>query len=117
MSDVLVREVWEDSMKKRYPDIMSKARAESIKMAQLAGVQFDGSDFSVLKPYSPKWIKSSCWEDMIDRVWNTAEWKTKSKSGRVKQFILKEVSKPFAGSVTIAQHKRKLVRCFIFIFS
>ena len=104
-------------MKKRYPDIMSKARAESIKMAQLAGVQFNGSDFSVLKPYSPKWIQSSYWEDMIDRVWNTAKWKTKSKSGRVKQFILKEVSKPCAGTVTIAQHKRKLVRCFIFTFS
>lgn len=70
---MLVREVWEDSMKKRYPDILSKARVESIKMAQLAGVQFDGSDFSVFKPYSPKWIQSSYWEDMIDRVKNTAD--------------------------------------------
>ncbi|GKC49298.1 transposase, Ptta/En/Spm [Tanacetum coccineum] len=45
---------------------------------------------------------------MIDHVWNTAEWKTKSKSRRVKQLILKEASKHYVGSITIAQHKMKL---------
>ncbi|GJZ09130.1 transposase, Ptta/En/Spm [Tanacetum coccineum] len=108
VTDVLVCEVWEDTMKNRYPNIMLKARNELIKIAQLAGVQFDGSDFSVLKPYNPKWIESSYWEDMIDRVWNNAEWKMKSKSKRVNQLILNEVSKHCAGSITIVQHKRKL---------
>nr|GFC89393.1 hypothetical protein [Tanacetum cinerariifolium] len=54
VADVLVHEVWEASMRKLYPGLMSKARDESIKMAQLAGVEFDGSDFSVLKPYNPE---------------------------------------------------------------
>ncbi|GJW30492.1 hypothetical protein Tco_0047367 [Tanacetum coccineum] len=72
--DVLVHKVWEASMRKIYPCLMSKARDKSIKMAQLAGVEFDGSDFSVLKPYNPKWIESSYWEDMIDRFWNK-RWK------------------------------------------
>nr|GEV61088.1 hypothetical protein [Tanacetum cinerariifolium] len=67
VTDGLVREVWEDTIKNRYPDIMFKVRNVSIKMAQLARVEFDGSDFSVLKPYNPKWIESSFWEDMIDR--------------------------------------------------
>ncbi|GJR50948.1 hypothetical protein Tco_1401469 [Tanacetum coccineum] len=31
LSDVLVHDAWENSMKKRYPDIMSKARGESVK--------------------------------------------------------------------------------------
>ncbi|GJR73186.1 hypothetical protein Tco_0085551 [Tanacetum coccineum] len=70
VDDVLVRGVWEDCIRKLYPNLMSKAKEESIKMAQLDGVQFDGSDFSVLKPYNPEWIKSTYWEDMIDRVWN-----------------------------------------------
>ncbi|GJZ11834.1 hypothetical protein Tco_0546593 [Tanacetum coccineum] len=70
VADVLVHEVWEASMWKLYPGLMSKARDESIKMVQLVGVEFDGSDFSVLKPYNPKWTESSYWEDMIDRVWN-----------------------------------------------
>ncbi|GKB14756.1 transposase, Ptta/En/Spm, partial [Tanacetum coccineum] len=108
VTDVMVREVWEDTMKNRYPNIMLKARKESIKMARLAGVHFDGYDFSVLKPYNPKWIQSRYWEDMIDQVWNTPEWKTKSKSGRVNRLILKEASNHCAGSITIAQHKRKL---------
>ncbi|GJX94469.1 cysteine-rich receptor-like protein kinase 8 [Tanacetum coccineum] len=48
VTDVLVREVWEDTMKNCYPNIMLKARNELIKMTRLVGVQFDGSDFSVL---------------------------------------------------------------------
>nr|GEY21194.1 transposase, Ptta/En/Spm [Tanacetum cinerariifolium] len=67
---VLVHKVSEASMRNIYPCLVSKARDDSIKMAQLAGVEFDGSDFSVLKPYNQKWIESSYWEDMIDRVWN-----------------------------------------------
>ena len=100
MADVLVREVWEDSMRKLYPGLMSKARDESIKMAQLAGVEFDGSDFSVLKPYNPEWIESSYWEDMIDRVWNTKSilWMHRG------------------GSIAISQLKRRLVRCLNFTF-
>ncbi|GKB09134.1 hypothetical protein Tco_0837446 [Tanacetum coccineum] len=39
VTDVLVHEVWEDTMKNHYPYIMLKARKESIKMAQLVGVQ------------------------------------------------------------------------------
>ena len=58
-SDVLVHDAWENSMKKRYPDIMSKARTESVKLAEAAGVKFDGADCTILKPYNPEWIKSS----------------------------------------------------------
>nr|GEW96588.1 hypothetical protein [Tanacetum cinerariifolium] len=66
VDDVLVRGVWEDYIRKLNPNLMSKAKEESIKMAQLDGVQFDGSDFSVLKPYNPEWIKLTYWENMID---------------------------------------------------
>ncbi|GJU85484.1 DNA helicase PIF1, ATP-dependent [Tanacetum coccineum] len=83
----------EASMRKLYPGLMSKARYESIKMAQLVGVEFDGSDFSVLKPYNPKWIESSYWEDMIDRVWNK-----KSK-----------LWKPCGGSIVVSLLKRGLI--------
>nr|GEW96586.1 transposase, Ptta/En/Spm [Tanacetum cinerariifolium] len=87
-----VNRVWEDCIRKLYPNLMSKAKEESIKMAQLDGVQFDGSDFSVLKPYNPELIKSTYWEDMIDRVWNM-----KSK-----------LSKHCPGSVIVSLLKRRL---------
>nr|GEU48711.1 hypothetical protein [Tanacetum cinerariifolium] len=37
LSDVLVHDAWENSMKKRYLNIMSKARNESVKLAKAAG--------------------------------------------------------------------------------
>ena len=103
-------------MKKRYPDIMSKARNESVKLAQAAGVEFDGADCTILKPYNPEWIKSSHWEDMIDRVWNTPKWLNKAVSGSQNRNTLKEgsVSKHCAGSITISQHKRKFVRFYLY---
>nr|GEU32264.1 hypothetical protein [Tanacetum cinerariifolium] len=36
LSDVLVYDAWENSMKKRYLDIMLNARRESVKLAQAA---------------------------------------------------------------------------------
>nr|GEU64250.1 hypothetical protein [Tanacetum cinerariifolium] len=54
-------ELWahfkENSMKKRYPDIMLKAIGESVKLAWTAGVQLIGANCSVLKPYNPEWIQ------------------------------------------------------------
>ncbi|GJW56767.1 putative transposon, En/Spm-like protein [Tanacetum coccineum] len=71
-------------------------------------ITLDGGGFTHTKPYIPKWIESSYWEGMIDRVWNNVEWKMKTKSRRVNQLNLNEASKHCAGSITIAQHKRKL---------
>nr|GEX95394.1 transposase, Ptta/En/Spm [Tanacetum cinerariifolium] len=66
LSDVLVYDAWENSIKKRYPDI--KAKVESVKLAKTTGVQFEGADCTILKPYNLEWIKSNHWEDMIDRA-------------------------------------------------
>nr|GEW82621.1 hypothetical protein [Tanacetum cinerariifolium] len=71
VSDVLVHDVWENSMKKRYSDIMSKARGESMKLEKAVCVRFEGIDCTILKPHNPEWIKSKHWEDMIDRIWKT----------------------------------------------
>ncbi|PWA59536.1 hypothetical protein CTI12_AA390470 [Artemisia annua] len=84
VADLLVCEVWEDSMRKLYPNLMSKARDVSIKMAQLDGF--------ILKPYNPEWIKSCYGEDMIDRVWNM-----KSK-----------LSKRCVGSIAVSLLRRRL---------
>ncbi|GJR46346.1 transposase, Ptta/En/Spm [Tanacetum coccineum] len=111
LSDVLVHNAWENSMKKRYPDIMSKARGESVKLAKEAGVQFEGADWVLisLSHDTRKWIKSKHWEDMIDRVWKTEKWLNKAVSGSKNRNTMKEgcVSKHCAGSITISQHKRK----------
>nr|GEZ05092.1 hypothetical protein [Tanacetum cinerariifolium] len=80
-SDVLVQEAWENSMKKHYSDIMSKARNESVKLAKAASVQFEGADCTILKPYNREWIKSKHWVDMIERVWKTEKWLNKAISG------------------------------------
>nr|GEW23914.1 hypothetical protein [Tanacetum cinerariifolium] len=109
LSDVLVHDAWENSMKKRYSDIMSKAINKSVKLAKAAGVQFEGADCTILKPYNLEWIKSKHWEDMIDRVWKIKKWLNKEISGSKNQNTVKEgsVSKHCVGSITISQHKRK----------
>nr|GEV05930.1 hypothetical protein [Tanacetum cinerariifolium] len=86
-----------------------KARNESVKLAKADGVQFEGADCTILKPYNPEWIKSKHWEDMIDRVWKTKKWLNKAISCSKNQNTVKEgsVSKHCAGSITISQHKRK----------
>nr|GEW21600.1 hypothetical protein [Tanacetum cinerariifolium]GEW22182.1 hypothetical protein [Tanacetum cinerariifolium] len=109
LSDVLVHDAWENNMKKRYPNIMSKTRRESMKLAKVVGVQFEGADCTILKPYNTEWIKSKHWEDMIDCVWKTKKWLNKAISGSKNRNTVKEgsVSKHSAGSITISQHKRK----------
>nr|GEV71455.1 transposase, Ptta/En/Spm [Tanacetum cinerariifolium] len=90
LSDVLVHDAWENSMKKRYPDIMSKARVELVKLEKAVDVQFKGVDCTILKPYNPGWIKSKHWEDMIDRVYKTKNWLNKATSDSKNRMTVKE---------------------------
>ncbi|GKB95924.1 hypothetical protein Tco_0982061 [Tanacetum coccineum] len=50
VTDVLVREVWEDTMKNHYPNIMLKARNESIKMARLAEAAYKEAVVAKYRP-------------------------------------------------------------------
>nr|KAJ0196420.1 hypothetical protein LSAT_V11C700360690 [Lactuca sativa] len=66
-TDVLARKVWEDCMKKRFPDIMRRAREESLKLAKAANVNASlEGDLNLLKEYHPNWIKKEYWEKMIN---------------------------------------------------
>ncbi|XP_052620603.1 uncharacterized protein LOC128126702 [Lactuca sativa] len=82
-TDVLARKVWEDCMKKRFPDIMRRAREESLKLAKAANVNASlEGDLNLLKDYHPNWIKKEYWEKMINEVWTTSKWKRLSQSGK-----------------------------------
>ncbi|XP_052621920.1 uncharacterized protein LOC111879154 isoform X2 [Lactuca sativa] len=82
-TDVLARKVWEDCMKKRFPDIMRRAREESLKLAKAANVNASlEGDLNLLKEYHPNWIKKEYWEKMINEVWTTSKWKRLSQSGK-----------------------------------
>ncbi|GKB42202.1 transposase, Ptta/En/Spm [Tanacetum coccineum] len=68
LSDVLVHDAWENSMKKRFPDIMSKARGESVKLAQAtyngALVEKYGSDRANHPIYDDNIWKKYAGDDM-----------------------------------------------------
>ncbi|XP_023747588.2 uncharacterized protein LOC111895742 isoform X1 [Lactuca sativa] len=110
-TDVLARKVWEDCMKKRFPDIMRRAREESLKLAKAANVNTSlEGDLNLLKDYHPNWIKKEYWEKMINEVWTTSKWKRLSQSGKNNRNKLEDssVSKHTGGSISIHQHKKRM---------
>ncbi|XP_052625085.1 uncharacterized protein LOC111877670 [Lactuca sativa] len=110
-TDVLARKVWEDCMKKRFPDIMRRAREASLKLAKAANVNASlEGDLNLLKDYRPNWIKKEYWEKMINEVWTTSKWKHLSQSGKNNINKLEDgsVSKHTGGSISIRQHKKRM---------
>ncbi|GJS96133.1 transposase, Ptta/En/Spm [Tanacetum coccineum] len=74
-----------------WKEVDKSARDELWAHFKAAGVQFEGADCTILKPYNPEWIKSKHWEDMIDRVWKTKKWLNKAVSGSKNRNTVKEV--------------------------
>ncbi|CAI9279764.1 unnamed protein product [Lactuca saligna] len=110
-TDVLARKVWEDCMKKRFPDVMRRAREASLKLAKAANVNASlEGDLNLLKDYRPNWIKKEYWEKMINEVWTTSKWKRLSQSGKNNRNKLEDgsVSKHTGGSISIRQHKKRM---------
>ncbi|XP_052625800.1 uncharacterized protein LOC122197311 [Lactuca sativa] len=110
-TDVLARKVWEDCMKKRFPDVMRRAREESVKLAKAANVNASlEGDLNLLKDYHPNWIKKEYWEKMINEVWTTSKWKRLSQSWKNNRNKLEHgsVSKHTGGSISIRQHKKRM---------
>lgn len=70
-------------------------------------------DLNLLKDYRPNWIKKEYWEKMINEVWTTSKWKHLSQSGKNNINKLEDgsVSKHTGGSISIRQHKKRMVRC------
>ncbi|GJY26887.1 transposase, Ptta/En/Spm [Tanacetum coccineum] len=105
-----VYRAWEKVMSSRFSDILGACRREAALRATEDNIKV-GNDLSVLKPYTPSWIDQADWEDMIDMVWNTSRWKKKSTIARQNRLseVDGQVSKHTAGSITILQHKFKMV--------
>ncbi|KAD7478379.1 hypothetical protein E3N88_01515 [Mikania micrantha] len=66
---------------KSWKDVSSEdadrmARESAKAAANKAGVDV-GSDFSVIIPYKPRWMRAEFWEPLV-QSWNTPEWKAKS---------------------------------------
>nr|KAJ0197898.1 hypothetical protein LSAT_V11C700360680 [Lactuca sativa] len=95
-TDVLARKVWEDCMKKRFPDIMRRAHGESLKLAKAVNVN------ASLEEY---WEKK-----IINEVWTISKWKRLSQSGKNNRNKLEDgfVSKHTGGSISIRQHKKRM---------
>lgn len=95
---------------------MQSAREDSLQQALDANVKASlQGDLSLLKDFNPKWIKKKDWVYMIDKVWNTSQWKRSSESGKQNKNKMEDgsVSKHCGGSISIPQHKARLVRYYL----
>ncbi|KAL7594280.1 hypothetical protein Lser_V15G29465 [Lactuca serriola] len=98
-------------MKKRFPDVMRRAREASLKLAKAANVNASlEGDLNLLKDYRPNWIKKEYWEKMINEVLTTSKWKRLSQSGKNNRNKLEDgsISKHTGGSISIRQHKKRM---------
>ncbi|CAI9284921.1 unnamed protein product [Lactuca saligna] len=110
-TNVLARKVWEDCMKKRFPDIMRRAREASLKLAKAANVNASlEGDLSLLKDYRPNWIKKEYWKKMINEGDLSLQMKLLSQSGKNNRNKLEDgsISKHTGGSISIRQHKKRM---------
>ncbi|KAD5803604.1 hypothetical protein E3N88_14964 [Mikania micrantha] len=62
--------------KRKFKDLLSRARESAKAAANKAGVEV-GSDLSAIIPYKPRWMRAEFWEPLV-QIWNTPEWKAKS---------------------------------------
>ncbi|KAL8200474.1 hypothetical protein R6Q57_011813 [Mikania cordata] len=74
--DDQVRTCWEKFKKRKFKDLLSRARESAKAAANKAGVEV-GSDLSVIIPYKSRWMRGEFWEPLV-QSWNTPEWKAKS---------------------------------------
>ncbi|KAL8230133.1 hypothetical protein R6Q59_000538 [Mikania micrantha] len=82
-NDYVIREAFQNVLKKRYPDIMLEHRSTSAKKARDAGYNCpnDKPDFNIMCDFPPRFVHPEVWRDLC-MGWNTEEWKKKSKRGR-----------------------------------
>ncbi|KAL8257121.1 hypothetical protein R6Q59_029162 [Mikania micrantha] len=71
-----VQTCWEKFMKRKFKDLLNRARESAKAAAIKSGVEV-GSDLSVITPYKPRWMRAEFWEPLV-QSWNTPEWKAKS---------------------------------------
>ncbi|KAI3747075.1 hypothetical protein L6452_09519 [Arctium lappa] len=108
-NDVLMEKAFATQVKNRQADIMKVARKRAFGLAKKNERNSDNMDMSTLKQYAP-WIRQELWDDLVDKVWSTDGWKTKSKAGKKNRATLVNgsVSKHTCGSVSCAQHRLRL---------
>ncbi|KAJ0801691.1 hypothetical protein HanPI659440_Chr03g0120051 [Helianthus annuus] len=73
---------WERCIAGKIPDLLCRVRDQAKETARSKDVQVE-DDMSDLTDFKPPWIKTETWKQMIE-IWNTLEWKAKSKRNKKK---------------------------------
>ncbi|KAL8253532.1 hypothetical protein R6Q59_031753 [Mikania micrantha] len=108
-NDYVIREAFQNVLKKRYPDIMLEHRATSAKKARDAGYNFpnDKPDFNIMCDFPPRFVHPEVWRDLCTG-WNTDEWKKKSERGRNNRMSVDDedvISRHAGGSRGYDEHR------------
>ncbi|KAI3715735.1 hypothetical protein L6452_22722 [Arctium lappa] len=109
-NDVLMEKAFSTQVKNHQANIRKVAQKRAFALARKNERNPDNMDMSALKGYAPSWIRQELWDDLVDKVWTTDGWKTKSKAGKKNRDTLVNgsVSKHTCGSVSCAQHRLRL---------
>ncbi|KAL8227704.1 hypothetical protein R6Q57_015288 [Mikania cordata] len=107
-NDYVIREAFQNVLKKRYPDIMLEHRATLAKRARDAGHNFpnDNPNFNIMRDFPPRFVHPEVWRDLC-KGWNTDAWKKKSERGRNNRISADEedvISRHTGGSKGYDEH-------------
>ncbi|KAL8224322.1 hypothetical protein R6Q57_019797 [Mikania cordata] len=82
-NDYVIREGFQNVIKKRYPDIMLEHRATSARKARDAGHSFPNGkpNFNIMCDFPSSFVHPKVWHDLC-KGWNTDVWKKNSERGR-----------------------------------
>lgn len=88
---------------------MARAREKAFKVAK-------SNNFTDLKGHGPKGMKTEIWDNLVD-IWLTSDWQKKSAAGRKNRATMPDSMIHTGGSISFAEHKRKMVMsvCIFFI--
>ncbi|KAJ9548861.1 hypothetical protein OSB04_021404 [Centaurea solstitialis] len=105
----MIQLAWENVFKKRFSNVIDLARDAAKKAASNGTPPFTGTNYDVLKPYNPSWIRQEDWIRMVE-VWDTPRWKARSKSGKRNRNTKHEgsISKHTHGSISTARHRHRM---------
>ena len=98
-------------MKQKFRDMLRRARESAFKkVAKEGGVVTD--DFSCILPHNPKWLKQEFWVPLVEKLWNTPEWKKLSAQGKLNRAHL--VGGPHTcGSRSYTSSREAMVSCIV----
>lgn len=100
-------------MKARFRDMLRRAREQAFKKVAKEGGEV-GDDYSCILNHNPSWLKQQYWVPLVEKLWNTEEWKKVSEQSKKNRAKL--IGGPHTcGSTSYTTSRKTMVRSLCYL--